>query len=35
MSNHGIGDDLYDVFENRVRFAETDAQGIVFYGDSE
>lgn len=26
-------DALEDVFENRVRFAETDAQGIVFYGN--
>jgi acyl-CoA thioester hydrolase len=25
--------DYHDVFENRVRFAETDAQGIVFYGE--
>lgn len=26
-------DALEEVFENRVRFAETDAQGIVFYGN--
>ena len=25
--------DYHDVFENRVRYAETDAQGIVFYGE--
>lgn len=25
--------DYHDVFETRVRFAETDAQGIVFYGE--
>ncbi|WP_338727537.1 thioesterase family protein [Haladaptatus sp. DJG-WS-42] len=25
--------EYYDVFENRVRFAETDMQGIVFYGN--
>jgi acyl-CoA thioester hydrolase len=24
---------MYEVFENTVRFAETDAQGIVFYGN--
>lgn len=24
---------MHDVFENDVRFAETDAQGIVFYGN--
>ncbi len=24
---------MHDVFENQVRFAETDAQGIVFYGN--
>lgn len=24
--------EYHDVFENRVRFAETDAQGVVFYG---
>ena len=24
---------MLDVFENRVRFEETDAQGIVFYGN--
>jgi acyl-CoA thioester hydrolase len=26
-------DDLHYVFDNKVRFAETDAQGIVFYGE--
>lgn len=26
-------DALEDIFENRVRYAETDAQGIVFYGN--
>lgn len=26
-------DRFHDVWETRVRFAETDAQGIVFYGD--
>lgn len=26
-------DDLHYVFENRVRFAETDAQGVVYYGE--
>jgi len=26
-------DDLHYVFDNRVRFAETDAQGVVFYGE--
>ncbi|MFC6731852.1 MULTISPECIES: thioesterase family protein [unclassified Haladaptatus] len=25
--------EFYDVFENRVRFAETDMQGVVFYGN--
>lgn len=30
----GEGDDGYHyVFENRVRFAETDAQAVVFYGE--
>lgn len=24
---------MHEVFENQVRFAETDAQGIVFYGN--
>lgn len=24
---------MYDVYENRVRFAETDQQGVVFYGE--
>lgn len=24
---------MYDVYENKVRFEETDAQGIVFYGN--
>ena len=24
---------MHDVYENRVRFAETDAQGIVFFGN--
>lgn len=24
---------MHDVYENRVRFAETDQQGIVFYGE--
>ncbi|WP_254546379.1 acyl-CoA thioesterase [Halomarina pelagica] len=24
---------MHDVFENRVRFAETDQQGVVFYGE--
>ena len=27
------GPDFQPVFENRVRFAETDQQGIVFYGE--
>jgi acyl-CoA thioester hydrolase len=26
-------DDLHYVFDNQVRFAETDAQGVVFYGE--
>lgn len=26
-------DDLHYVYDNRVRFAETDAQGVVFYGE--
>jgi acyl-CoA thioester hydrolase len=25
--------DYHDVYETRVRFAETDAQGVVFYGE--
>jgi acyl-CoA thioesterase FadM len=24
---------FHDVFENRVRFEETDMQGVVFYGN--
>jgi acyl-CoA thioester hydrolase len=24
---------MHDVYENRVRFAETDQQGVVFYGE--
>lgn len=33
MSEESEAVDFQDVFENRVRFAETDAQGIVFYGE--
>jgi acyl-CoA thioester hydrolase len=33
MSEDSEPVDYHDVFENRVRFAETDAQGIVFYGE--
>ena len=36
MDPTGSGDeepDFQPVFENRVRYAETDAQGIVFYGE--
>ncbi|MEF8840363.1 MAG: acyl-CoA thioesterase [Haloarculaceae archaeon] len=33
MSEESEPPDYHDVFENRVRFAETDAQGIVFYGE--
>lgn len=35
-TEHSGGDDqtkCHDVWETRVRFAETDAQGVVFYGD--
>jgi acyl-CoA thioester hydrolase len=33
MSEESESPDYHDVFENRVRYAETDAQGIVFYGE--
>lgn len=33
MPDDGFGDDLHYVWENRVRFAETDRQGVVFYGE--
>jgi acyl-CoA thioester hydrolase len=33
MAEEPTEPDYHDVFENRVRFAETDAQGIVFYGE--
>jgi len=33
MSEESEAVDYHDVFENRVRYAETDAQGIVFYGE--
>ena len=26
-------DDLHYIYDNRVRYAETDAQGVVFYGE--
>jgi acyl-CoA thioester hydrolase len=33
MSDDRVDGRLHDVFENRVRFAETDAQCVVFYGN--
>jgi acyl-CoA thioester hydrolase len=33
MYGRAILDGMYDVYENTVRYEETDAQGIVFYGN--
>jgi acyl-CoA thioester hydrolase len=33
MSQDEAADPYHDVWETRVRFTETDAQGVVFFGE--